>query len=176
MIFDKLIRKVSKNNRKAQAQLYDEFGSLWYSICLRYHSNEEDAQDALQNALIKIYSNIRQYEAAKGSFKSWSAKIVVNENLMLLRKQKAKFTHSPEELNYEIIDTEHSAMDILSAKELTKMIQALPDGYRSVFNLYVIEGYSHEEISEQLGISIGTSKSQLHKAKKYLKQKLEVLI
>lgn len=176
MTFDKIIKKASKNNRKAQAQLYDEFGSLWYSICLRYNMNEEDAQDALQNALIKIYSKIKLYDAERGSFKSWSAKIVVNENLMLLRKQKAKFAHSTEELNHEIMDKGHSAMDILSAKELTRMIQQLPEGYRYVFNLYVIEGYSHEEIAKQLGISIGTSKSQLFKAKKYLKQKLEVLI
>jgi RNA polymerase sigma factor (sigma-70 family) len=176
MTLEKLLKGVAKKDRKAQAELYEQFGSLWYSISLRYNANVVDAQDTLQNALIKIFSNIKQFDPEKGSFKSWSSKIVVNENLMLLRKQKQKFTQAPDELSYELPDAELSAMDILSAKELTRMIQTLPDGYRTVFNLYVIEGYSHEEISEQLGISTGTSKSQLHKAKKHLRQKLEVLI
>lgn len=176
MALDKLIKKARKRDRKAQAQLYEQFGSLWYSISLRYNADEDDARDALQNALIKIYSNIKQFDPDRGSFKSWSSRIVVNENLMFLRKQKRKFTQAPEELSYELPDEDQSAMDILSAKELTRMIQSLPDGYRSVFNLYVIEGFSHEEIAEQLGISPGTSKSQLFKAKKYLRQKLEVLI
>ena len=176
MSLDKIIKNAGKRNRKAQNQLYGQFGSLWYSICLRYQEKEEDAQDALQNALIKIYTKINQFDSAKGSFKSWSARIVVNENLMLLRKNKNIFTQSPEQLNYERPDRGISANDILSARELTKMIQSLPEGYRMVFNLHVIEGFSHEEIAEKLGISTGTSKSQLYKAKQQLKQKLEVLI
>jgi RNA polymerase sigma factor (sigma-70 family) len=176
MSLDKIIRDTGKNNRKAQAQLYDEFGSLWYSICLRYNNNDEDAQDALQNALIKIYTKIKQFDPEKGSFKSWSARIVVNENLMLLRKNKTNFVKAPDELSHELTDNSLLATDILSAGELTRLIQSLPEGYRMVFNLYVIEGYSHEEIAEKLGISQGTSKSQLYKAKQKLKQKLEVLI
>ena len=177
MSLEKIIRNAGKNNRKAQAQLYEEFGSLWYSICLRYHSCEEDAQDALQNALILIYTRIGQFDPARGSFKSWSARVVVNENLMLLRKnKKSTFVNTPEELSHELTDHSLSATDILSARELTRLIQSLPEGYRMVFNLYVIEGYSHEEIAEKLGISTGTSKSQLYKAKQQLKQKLEVLI
>lgn len=176
MSLDKIIRNAGRNNRKAQNQLYDQFGSLWYSICLRYNQSEEDARDALQNALIRIYSNIKQFDTNKGSFKSWSSRIVVNENLMLLRKNKTKFTQAPEDLSYELTDTSVSATDILSARELTRLIQSLPEGYRMVFNLYVIEGYSHDEIAEKLGISTGTSKSQLYKAKQQLKQKLEVLI
>jgi RNA polymerase sigma-70 factor (ECF subfamily) len=176
MSLDKIIRNAGKNNRKAQSQLYEEFGSLWYSICLRYHQSEEDAQDTLQNALIKIYGNLKQFDPARGSFKSWSSRIVVNENLMLLRKNKNTFTVPPDELGHELTDKTLSAMDILSARELTRLVQSLPEGYRIVFNLYVIEGFSHEEIAGKLGISVGTSKSQLYKAKQQLKQKLEVLI
>jgi RNA polymerase sigma-70 factor (ECF subfamily) len=177
MQLEKIIRQAGKNNRKAQAQLYDKFGALWYSICLRYHANIDDAQDALQNALIRIYTKIRQFDPEKGQFKSWSSKIVVNENLMILRKNQKIKMDSPDDMSFDIRDSNHNtAIDILSAKELTKMIMNLPEGYRVVFNMFVIEGYSHEEIAEKLNISVGTSKSQLFKAKKFLRQKLEVLI
>lgn len=176
MQLDKIIRRAGKNDRKAQSYLYDKFGALWYSICLRYAGNSDDAQDTLQNALVKIYTKIKTFDETRGSFKSWSSRIVVNENLMWIRKHKKSNTNAPEDLSYEIMDKNVSAMDILSAKELTRMIQTLPDGYRNVFNMFVIEGFSHEEIAEKLGISIGTSKSQLYKAKQYLRQKLEVLI
>ena len=176
MLLNKLISKAKKNQRKAQSELYNRFGHLWYSICLRYQNSEEDAQDALQNALIKVYSNLDRFDEHKGSFKSWSAKIVVNENLMFLRKKKDDFLNIADQSEQNYLDYQESAEDILSAKELTQMIQALPDGYRTIFNLYVIEGYSHEEIAGQLGISEGTSKSQLYKAKKYLREKLEILI
>lgn len=175
MHIDQIIKKAINKNRQAQNELYARYGHVWYSICLRYHKNSEEAKDALQNALIKIYSKIRQFDPDKGEFKSWSCKIVVNENLMLIRKNKDFLKEFDDTYDETILNTE-SAIDILSAEELTKMIQQLPDGYRTIFNLYVIEGYSHDEISTMLNISKGTSKSQLFKAKRLLKQKLEVLI
>lgn len=176
MLSENLIKKAKKNNRKAQTELYNQFSHKWYSICLRYQAMEADAQDALQNALIRIYSRLDQFDQTKGNFGAWSSKIVVNENLMLLRKNKAVFSDIQVEMYNDIRDHQESALDILSSHELTRMIQFLPDGYRTVFNMYVIEGFSHDEIAEELGISKGTSKSQLHKAKKYLREKLEILI
>jgi RNA polymerase sigma-70 factor (ECF subfamily) len=176
MHIDQIINKAIKKNRRAQNELYAHYGHVWYSICLRYHKNSEEAKDALQNALIKIYSKIKQFDKSKGDFKSWSCKIVVNENLMLIRKNKNFLREFDDTYDESILDSEETAIDILSAAELTKMVQQLPDGYRTIFNLYVIEGYSHEEIATMLNISKGTSKSQLFKAKKLLKRKLEVLI
>jgi len=127
----------------------------------------------LQNGLINIYTKINQFNSERGNFKSWSSRIIVNDCLMFLRKNSFK----SEDLNdhHGIFDKSETSLDILSAEELTKLIQQLPDGYRAVFNLYILEGYNHKEIAEKLNISEGTSKSQLFKAKKLLREKLETL-
>ena len=171
-----MISKARKGEHKAQTLLYKNYRALWFSMCLRYNKNRDDALDALQNALINIFSNLDQFDSKKGSFKSWSTRIVVNENLMLLRKRSTEMNSvaMEEEIWHHWI--EESSESSFSAQELMKMIQKLPQGYQAVFNLYVIEGYSHQEIAEILNVSIGTSKSQLFKAKKMLRSKLEVLI
>jgi len=171
-----LISRVKKGQPKAQTLLYHKYRTLWFAMCLRYSKNRDDALDALQNALIKILSNLHQFDRDKGSFKSWSTKIVINENLMLLRKKNLQLEVIDSRLEdmeaYSIENSESS----FSKKELIQIIQALPNGYRAVFNLYVMEGYSHQEIADILSISIGTSKSQLSKAKKMLRAKLGLLI
>lgn len=171
-----LISRVKKGNAKAQTLLYQKYRTLWFAMCLRYSKNRDDAMDALQNALINILSNLHQFDPDKGSFKSWSTKIVVNENLMLLRKKNLQL----EVIDFRLEDlepyTNENSESSFSKKELIQMIQSLPDGYRAVFNLYVMEGYSHQEISGILNISVGTSKSQLSKAKKMLRAKLGLLI
>jgi len=161
------------NNREAQEQLYTIFKKSWFMICLRYNRNRADALDALQNALVNIYSKIHQFDAKKGSFKSWSSRIVANESLMLLRKKVSSFEVQSLPEEFELIDKSETPIDKLSAKELTLLIQKLPDGYRTVFNLYVMEGKNHSEISTLLNISEGTSKSQLYKARKFLRQKID---
>ena len=168
----KLISMVRKGKPDAQALLYEKYRTYWFSICLRYNKNRDDSLDALQNALIIILSKVHQFDPEKGSFKSWSSKIVINENLKLLRKKNLQLelidsrSEEIDSYNYEISEPAYTK------KELIQMIQTLPDGYRAVFNLYVMEGYNHQEISEILNISIGTSKSQLSKAKKMLRTKL----
>jgi RNA polymerase sigma factor (sigma-70 family) len=171
-----LINRAIKNNRTAQTELYGVYKSLWFSICLRYMRDRNEASDVLQEALIKIFTRMKQFDSNKGHFKSWSCRIVVNENLMFLRKQIPSF--QAEELNEELLlqEVSETPIDRLSAEELTKLICALPEGYRTVFNLYVLDGYNHKEIAEMLGISEGTSKSQLFKARKLLQKELEVLI
>lgn len=171
-----IIEGVKKSNREAQTELFRLYRSHWYMICMRYNKNSNDALDALQNGLIKIYSKINLFDSNKGNFKNWSSKVMINENLMYLRSKNQSFTV---EYNTEINQVENedeTPLDMLSTQELIKLIQLLPNGYRIVFNMYVMEGYSHTEIAEQLGITVGTSKSQLFKARKMLQQQLEVMI
>ncbi len=172
---DILIIKAKSGERLAQQDLYNAYARDWFSICLRYQKYKSDAEDALQNALVKIFSQLRKFDINLGSFGAWSAKIVVNENLQLIKKRR---------LNYELADVEEkpannqeqSVYEGLSSEVLTLMIQELPTGYRSVFNLYVVDGYSHKEISEILHINLGTSKSQLSKAKLMLRKKVESIM
>jgi RNA polymerase sigma-70 factor (ECF subfamily) len=171
-----LIKAAKKRKREAQNQLYDLYKRYWFAICLRYQTNRQDAEDCLQNGLVKIFSNIGQFNEKKGEFKSWSSKIIVNENLMLLRSMKNTEELTDSNAEVEMIWPETETVGALSAERLTKLIQQLPDGYRSVFNLYVVEGYSHKEISEILSISIGASKSQLSKARRMLRLQIEVLL
>lgn len=173
---EQIIHGVKQGDRDAQTALFTQYRSHWYMICLRYNKDANDALDALQNGLIKIYTKMHMFDLSKGSFKAWSSQVIVNENLMFLRKRTQSFkVEDISEIN-QIEQEGETPIDMLSAEELTKLVQLLPDGYRVVFNMYVMEGYSHAEIAEELGISSGTSKSQLFKARKLLQQRLEVLI
>ena len=176
MTEEQIIGKAKNRDRAAQTLLYKKYQTSWYVICMRYNKNRHDALDVLQNALINIFSKIDQFDVSKGTFKSWSSQIVVNDNLMCLRKRVSSYKVDQIEAHHEVLDSQESPVDVLSAEELTKMIQKLPSGYRTVFNLYIIEGYSHKEIAKLLDITEGTSKSQLHKAKNMLKKKLEVIL
>jgi len=168
-----LINRCKKGDSAAQKQLYELHRHRWFTICLRYVHKREDALDVLQNALIKIYSKLNQFNSELGQFSSWSSKIVVNESIMFQRKYWNKNEISG--LNLELINDheDEKAISNLTLEEMTRRIQKLPTGYRLVFNMYVIEGYSHKEIAATLGISIGTSKSQLFKAKGILKKQIE---
>jgi RNA polymerase sigma factor (sigma-70 family) len=164
----RIIKRSIKGVKSAQRELYEQYRQTWYVICLRYAACDQDAHDMLQNALVKIYSNLKSYDSNKGSFKAWSSAIVVNECLMFLRKSKGIMMMREEYVQNVILTAPSTAVHKMAAEEIMTMVRALPDGYRAVFNLYGIEGYSHKEIAELLGISVGTSKSQLHKARKML--------
>ena len=177
MIEDKLLIKHSIQGKpKAQRALYEKYRSMWFMICLRYVQNREDALDILQNALVKIYTKLNQFDPQKGKFSTWSSKIVVNESILFSRKKVKELGLDQLHEDALMYAKDDEKVELLSAQELTKLVQELPDGYRLVFNLNVIEGYTHKEISELLGISEGTSKSQLFKAKKLLKKKIQVLV
>ena len=139
MLEKDIIAKVKNKNIKAQRLLYDQYKAYWYRICLRYNSDVVNAQDVMQNALIKIFSNIGQFDSHKGDFKSWSSKIIVNENLMFFRKNKSNklFVDVDECLNIE--SDAHTPIEELSTEAITELIQQLPDGYRIVFNMYVFK-------------------------------------
>lgn len=170
-----LLSQAIEHNRIAQNEIYKIYGSQWYSICLRYQKSKDNAMDVLQESLIKIYSKLKSFDSKKGNFSGWSNTVVINENLMSIRKAKKEIQllsleYSPSEFYAE----KEIAFD-LSAKELLKLVQELPMGYSTIFNLYVIEGYTHVEISEIMDISVGTSKSQLHKAKLMMRKKIKAI-
>ena len=156
-------------------ELYEQQERSWFRLCLRYARNRSDAQDMMQEGLIQIFRSIDQFDPERGSFQNWSNRVLVNAALRFLKKYHWQNSFDDLELAAREPSLNESAIDQLSAKELTHLIQQLPTGYRVVFNMYVLEGYSHKEIAEVLSISEGTSKSQLFKAKKLLKQKIESL-
>lgn len=172
----KLINQCKRGVPAAQREIYDTFRHKWFSICLRYVNKREDALDVLQNALINIYSKINQFDESLGSFSSWSSRIVVNESIMFQRKYWN--TAEVSGINLEMLDRAEASPEFshLSLEQITKLIQDLPNGYRLIFNLYVMEGYDHQEIANKLNITAGTSKSQLFKAKALLKKKLTPLL
>ncbi len=170
-----LIEKILKGDKTANQKLYERHERHWFRLCLRYGKNRTEAQDILQEGLIQVFRDLKQFDPERGAFKSWSNKTMVNAALRYLKKHQ--WQQSFEDLS--IVETEmdfsENILGKITAKELVQVIQQLPSGYRIIFNMYEIEGYSHKEIAATLNISVGTSKSQLSKAKKALRQKLEVL-
>lgn len=166
MDLNQIIRACKRDDRKSQKQLYDHYAPLFMSICLRYLKNREDAEDILVHSFYKIFANLHKY-SGRGSFEGWMKKLLVNECLMFLRKHN-NFHLSIDNAHFIAAD-EISITDKLGYEDLIACLDQLPPGYRTVFNLYVIEGYKHKEIAKQLGISINTSKSQLILAKKRMK-------
>jgi len=162
-----LIKECKNGSRSAQRELYDTFSPMLYAVIKRYVKNDYDAEDILIDTFMKIYENLGKYKK-KGSFEAWIRKIAVRESLMFLRRNKV-FNLIISSDN--IVIPERVCLDSeINYKDLLKALDLLPVGYRTVFNLYVIEGYKHKEIAESLGISINTSKSQLRLAKSRLRQ------
>ncbi len=142
-----------------------------YGVCLRYATSTEDANDLLQEGFIKVYKNLEKFRN-EGSFEGWIRRIFVNTAIEHFRK-KVKLYNVTEVQENTIEDKELDALDILAAKDIVNIVNELSPGYKAVFNLYIIEGYSHKEIAEMLGITEGTSKSQLARAKGVLKKMME---
>lgn len=168
------IGQILKGDKKAFQNLYQKYVRLHMLICLRYMRRREDAEDLLQESYIQIFKKLNQFDPKKGEYKSWSKKIVINTCLQQLRKNNIVDTVDniiDIATNSEVINP--SAIDQLNLKELVTLITKLPKGYRTVFNLYVVDGFSHKEIAEQLNISESTSKTQLFKARKMLQEMIE---
>jgi RNA polymerase sigma-70 factor (ECF subfamily) len=165
-----LIEGCRRQNRQAQQALYELYSGKMYALCCRYVKDKMEAEDVLVVAFTKIFERIHQYKG-DGSFEGWIRRVMVNESLGFLRKNKNMYVETDieaaeREPNYEQLDS------VLEAEDLMKLIEGLPTGYRVVFNLYAIDGYSHQEIGEQLGISENTSKSQLSRARVLLQKRL----
>ena len=165
---DELIKGCLKRDRNAQQALYDLYSSKMYALCYRYVRHAMEAEDVLVMAFTKIFDRIEQFKG-EGSFEGWIRRVMVNEALTHLRKSRAMYVET--ELEQADREPDYDRLsDHLEAEDLQKMIQELPPGYRLVFNLYAIDGYSHKEIAEQLGITENTSKSQLSRARTYLQK------
>lgn len=154
-----------------QEELYNRFAPKMYAVCLRYANNADDAQDLLQEGFIKVYKNLHRFRA-EGSFEGWIRRVFINSSIEHYRKKVAKLATVSEKEESTIESRDSNAIDSLAEKDIIALIQDLSPGYRTVFNLYVIEGYSHKEIGELLSISEGTSKSQLARAKSILQKKV----
>lgn len=170
MGLEELINECKKNHPKAQEQLYHLFAKKFFGVCLKYSNNYDDAQDNLQDGFLIIFNKIDQF-SHKGSFEGWAKRILINNAL-----QKFRGVRFMEVLDDTIADVEVEIDDEnISLDYLLQIIQELPNQYRIVFSLYVLDGYSHKEISEMLSISVGTTKSNLFRARLILKEKIEKL-
>lgn len=170
MSLNQLIENCKINDTKAQGELYKLFSSKLFSICLKYSRNYAEAEDNLQDAFLTIFNKIGQYKH-KGSFEGWIKRITVNTVLQRYRNDKVFDIVNENNIEDEIIevdDDENFSLDFL-----LQIIQKLPDRYRLVFNLYVLDGYSHKDIAEMLNINVGTSKSNLARARQILKQNIK---
>jgi len=168
---EELIRACKSQDRVAQKLLYNRYASTLLGICRRYVRQAEDAEDVLLESFYKIFSNINQYEG-KGSFEGWMKRITVNESLMFLRRRH-NFNISLDSSHLEVSEEDYSIEERLFEEDILSLLDSLPTGYRTVFNLHVVEGLKHREIADTLGISINTSKSQLIQAKRKLVELLK---
>lgn len=168
MALEALIERCKNNEAKAQGELYELFSPKLFSVCLKYSRNYTEAQDNLQDAFITIFRTIGQFKH-KGSFEGWVKRVTVNTVLQKYRKQRVFDLVNEQQIEAEDVEVEDSGVPL---DYLLKIIQELPDRYRLVFNLYALDGYSHNEIAEMLGISAGTSKSNLARARMILKNKI----
>lgn len=171
---DKLKKKFIRGDKKAFDLIYRDYSAAMYTICLRYTRNEDKAADVLQDAFIKIYQKRASFDPAY-NLGGWIRRIVINEAINLYRAEK-KFEFIEDDSYFEAEDDsalliEDSSLNIKQI--LSEILEDLPDGYRTVFTMYVLDNLKHQEIAEYLSISVNTSKTQLMKARKFIKQKLE---
>jgi RNA polymerase sigma-70 factor (ECF subfamily) len=168
---DELIRGCRENNRKSQEMLYRRYARAMYNLCLVYESDRENAKDILQEGFIKIFRNISCLDR-KSSVAGWMKKIITNTAIDFYRKNHCG--HETVELKgLDLIFVEdESAASILNTEDIISQVEKLPEGARKIFQLHAIEGYSHREIARQLHISVGTCKSQIHRAKQLLQQRI----
>ncbi|MDR1557229.1 MAG: sigma-70 family RNA polymerase sigma factor [Tannerellaceae bacterium] len=170
-----LIEGCRKGNRLAQKELYDTYSRRMMGVCLRYVSDRETARDILQDGFVKVFTAIDSY-TGMGSFEGWMRKIFVNCALEYLRKSDVLRDAVDLEHISVISSHEHSVIAEMSARELMNLVQELPVGFRTIFNLFAIEGFSHKEISEMLAITESTSRSQYTRAKQLLQRKIKELL
>lgn len=169
---DELVEQCLEKDVKAQKLLFQRFAPKMMGVCLRYASSSIEAEDMLQEGLIKVFEKLKMY-SGKGSLEGWIRRIVVNTALDIIRKnKKMKFNTSIDDVEYSL-KKEQYIIENLTVNDLMKILQTIPVGYRTVFNMYAIEGFSHKEIAEELGISVSTSKSQLSRARTVLKRIIE---
>jgi RNA polymerase sigma factor, sigma-70 family len=169
-----LVTECAKGNSKAQRALFDKFAPKMLAVCQRYLRNNQEAEDVLQDGFVKVFQKIVDFKM-EGSLEGWIRRIVVNTALDTIRKNKKLLDDvQVEEVQYKVSFTDHQ-FDGMDLAQLMKLINEMPDGYRVVFNMFAIEGYSHKEIADTLGVTENTSKSQYSRARAFLRTQLELL-
>lgn len=166
-----IIRQAAENNRHAQQKIYSKHSPKMLGVCRQYIKDMQQAEDIMITAFMKVFTNLKKFEH-KGSFEGWIRRIMVNECISYLRAQK-RVSFLEDEFYVE--DTFNNIESHFSVDDIQTLIDGLPDGYKMVFNLYAIEGFKHQEIAKMLGISEGTSKSQLSHARKMLRKQINEL-
>ena len=169
-----ILAACKRGDRTAQKKLYDRLSPKMMAVCLRYMGTRDDAEDILQEGFITLFSRLDSY-SGEGSFEGWARKIFVNTALMNLRKKDALKMSEDLETAWNVSSDGVSQIQSAGYHELLKLIAGLPTGYRTVFNLFVVEGYSHKEIAQALGITEATSRSQLQRARVMLQDKIKNL-
>jgi RNA polymerase sigma factor (sigma-70 family) len=169
-----LAKNCIEGDQRAQQKLFEMYAPKMMGVCLRYMKDQAQAEDVLQDGFVKVFTKLEKY-TGNGSLEGWVRRIMVNTALDELRKNnKFKTNVSMDDVDYKV-ESDTDAMASLLEEDLLKLIQEMPDGYKTVFNLFAIEGFSHKEIAEKLGVSENTSKSQYSRAKAYLRTKVEEL-
>lgn len=168
----KLISECLKNNRKAQKELYDRFSYKMMGVCRRYTNSLEDAEDVMIEGFTTVFEKLSMY-SGDGSFEGWIRRIMINAAISHYRNNKKHRFHADIDECYDVQQNQETAVDMMGAKQIMKLVETMPDGYRMVFNLFAVEGFSHAEIAQQLGVSEGTSKSQYAKARQWLQCRLQ---
>lgn len=166
-----ILKGCKKGKRRSQEMLYRQYSAKMFAVCLYYAGNKSEAEDFLHNGFIKVFDKINQYQE-KGVFEAWMRRIFMHTALEKYRKKEYNLHSDDKEALNKLESNDNDVLSQLSANELMEIIQKLSPSYRLVFNLYAIEGYTHKEISELLGISEGTSKSNLSRARVLLQQRV----
>lgn len=167
----KIIKDCAKGDTEAQGQLFKKYAKMLYGVCIRYTKDQSAAEDVLHEGFIKIFTNISSFKG-KGSFEGWMRRIMINTALERYRKNFQMYSVG-EVSDLDIGIKANTIVSDISAQDLLEIVKQLPAAYKLVFNLYAIDGYTHKEISEKLNISIGTSKSNLSRARKILQTKVK---
>jgi RNA polymerase sigma-70 factor (ECF subfamily) len=169
MTDEQLVKECVSGSAIAQKKFYDLFAKKMMGVCLRYTNDYEEAQDVLQEAFVKIFTKLPDFES-KGSLEGWVRRIMVNTALDAYRRAKKHQNNVDVDSVGYLLDSNDYTIETINANDLLKIIHTIPEGYRVVFNLFAIEGYSHKEIAERLGVTESTSKSQFSRAKKMLRK------
>jgi RNA polymerase sigma-70 factor (ECF subfamily) len=170
LTLEELISNCKKQDLKAQEELYKKFSGILFAVCLKYSPNYHEAEDNLQDAFLTIFQRIEQFKN-KGSFEGWMKRVAINTVLQKYRKKKIFHLSNEEQIEEEeVVEVENNQVPL---DFLLKIVQELPDRYQLVFTMYVLDDYSHKEIADSVGISVGTSKSNLARARGILKIKIE---
>ena len=167
-----LVQKCIKNDRGAQKQMYEWLAPRMFAVCIRYVGERESARDVMHDAFITLFSKLESYKG-EGSFEGWARRIFITASLMHLRKKDALKYAEDVQTHGNDMGYNPSVMEKIDAHTLLKIVSQMPAGFRTVFNMFAIEGYTHQEIAKELGITEGGSRSQLSRAKIWLKEKLK---